>query len=244
LRKVLPIAAGEWVGGGRAAQPGQGGSTGLLVNLQQGIQAGGGVGVQNRLHAPIRLALGLLPGGVDPPFEGGDAGANRALLPEPLAQEVQQERRAIMLQRPLQQPSLQGRLILDRQRAKAEMILNLPAMIAAGLAAHPVVLETVRGNSDLLGDKGHHGVRRGSQVVGKITQQPQGPELQGEAQPIGLGAPHRNGVAIFRGQGEILDQVGWGKVFGKTVEPGALGLAQKAGGHRRTIAWRWEVSFS
>jgi len=67
-------------------------------------------------------------------------------LPEPLAQEVQQERWPIVLQRPLPQPRLQGRLILDRQRTKTEMVLNLPAVIAAGLVARPVV--------DIIGNNG------------------------------------------------------------------------------------------
>lgn len=44
-------------------------------------------GVIEWLLTPLRFALGVLPGGADPPFEGGDAGTKRAALPEPLAQE-------------------------------------------------------------------------------------------------------------------------------------------------------------
>jgi hypothetical protein len=101
-----------------------------------------------------------------------------------LAQQPHQRRRAVVLNRALDQPLRQARTIGLAGAAPTEMVKNQLQVIAAGLRPGAIREQLVSLGVDLPGDKPERLIRDRRDVIGNEPQEPQRAQRHRQTEPV------------------------------------------------------------
>lgn len=139
-----------------ATQPSQRRALAGAIGHEQFVEERLSLCRQERRESVQGLLVSSLPRSGHHAFDDGNAGPYEPLALELLRERFDQHRRAVVLERPLDQPCSDSiSLFLPFQSLEAEMLYRAALMLPYGLRSRPVFVEILGPGANLIGYESH-----------------------------------------------------------------------------------------